>query len=59
MAATQLLGDKYLGLTTCSVLPVNTRENSWVEKKRHHSPSHAYLSTIDLNCYSHTLAAGV
>ena len=32
-------------LTTCVVLPVNTLEGNWVEKKRQHSPSNTYLST--------------
>ena len=32
-------------ITTCSVLPVNKLEGSWVEKKRQHSPSNTSLST--------------
>ena len=32
-------------ITTCIVLPVNTLESNWVEKKRQHSPSNTDLST--------------
>ena len=31
-------------ITTCIVLPVNTLEGNWVEKKRQHSPSNTNLS---------------
>ena len=31
--------------TTCIVVPVNTLEGNWVEKKRQHSPPNTYLST--------------
>ena len=31
-------------ITTCIVLPVNTLEGNWVEKKRRHSPLNANLS---------------
>ena len=31
-------------ITTCIVLPVNTLEGNWVEKKRQHSPSNTSLS---------------
>ena len=48
MPATQLLGDKDLGLlgdTTYDVLTMKTVKGSWVEKERQHSPSNSYLST--------------
>ena len=31
-------------ITTCIVLPVNTLEGNWVEKKRQHSPLNTNLS---------------
>ena len=31
-------------ITTCIVLPVDTLEGNWVEKKRQHSPSNTNLS---------------
>ena len=31
-------------ITTCIVLPVNTLEGNWVEKKRQHFPSNTNLS---------------
>ena len=31
-------------ITTCIVLPVDTLEVNWVEKKRQHSPSNTNLS---------------
>ena len=45
MPATQLLGDKDLEITTYDVLPVNTVEGSWMQKKRKHSFSNTYLHT--------------
>ena len=32
-------------IITCIVLPVNTLEGNWVEKKKQYSPSNTYLST--------------